>query len=314
MSSVTTGRARDAVGVTTPRVCSLVVALGLSAPVSAQESDETRLFLLETPASVRSAGLNGAGAALVGYAGAVFTNPAGLATIRHIGLEGGYRTAAENGYITTGALGWRLRQFDLGVGFQYYDLEDFGSALPAPLVNRYEFLGVGSLVYRYGLIAVGGSVKAARQSLQGEATRGVSGDIGLAIAVFDIMAIGFVVQNVSGNWERSSPLSMPRLSRFGFTMNYVDPQETFRLLSTLEVQWPAGQDSRFVLGGEGGVVLGGIGVVGRVAHGSQPEGSDRSSLSFGATLELGFIDIDVAFEPADQTDESVRRIGLRLAL
>jgi hypothetical protein len=250
----------------------------------------------------------------VGYAGAVFTNPAGLATISHIGLEGGYRSAAQNGYVTTGALGWRLRQFDLGVGFQYYDLGNFGSAAAVPLLNRYEFLGVGSLVYRFGLIAVGGSVKAARQSLLGEAERGVSGDIGLAIAVFDIMAIGFSMQNVSGNWERSSPLLMPRLSRFGFTMNYVDPQETFRLLSTLEVQWPAGQGTRFVFGGEGGVVLGGVGVVGRVAHGSRPEGSDRSGFTFGATLELGFVDIDVAWEPADQTDESVRRIGFRLAL
>ncbi len=275
------------------RVRLLFTALGLggtmlAAPVMAQESAETRLFLLDTPASVRSAGLNGAGAALVGYAGAVFTNPAGLATIRHIGLEGGYRTAALNGYIATGALGWRLRQFDLGVGFQYYDLEDFALAAPAPAANRYEFLGVGSLVYRYGLIAIGASAKTARQSLAGEPVRGVSGDIGLTIAVFDIMAIGFAVQNVSGNWERNSPLAMPRLSRFGFTMNYVDPQETFRLLSTLEVQWPAGQDSRFVLGGEGGVVIGGVGVIGRVAHGSQPEGSDRSRFSFGATLELGF--------------------------
>src|SRR5574341_643016 len=47
--------------------------------------------VLSLPGSVRSAGLHGAGAALVGDAGALFSNPVGIATLRHIGLEGTVR-------------------------------------------------------------------------------------------------------------------------------------------------------------------------------------------------------------------------------
>ena len=54
-------------------------------PLAAQVSPPA---ILSLPGSVRSAGLHGAGAALVGDAGAVFANPVGIATLRHIGLEG----------------------------------------------------------------------------------------------------------------------------------------------------------------------------------------------------------------------------------
>ena len=42
------------------------------------------------PGSTRAAGLGGAGAALVGDAGAIFDNPAGIAAIRHVAVEGSY--------------------------------------------------------------------------------------------------------------------------------------------------------------------------------------------------------------------------------
>ena len=55
--------------------------------------------------------MNGAAVAMVGDAGSVFTNPAGLATIRHIALEGGYRAMPLDGRLASAALGMRLRQF-----------------------------------------------------------------------------------------------------------------------------------------------------------------------------------------------------------
>jgi hypothetical protein len=39
------------------------------------------------PGSTRSAGLGGAGVALIGDAGALFANPAGIAAIRHFAIE-----------------------------------------------------------------------------------------------------------------------------------------------------------------------------------------------------------------------------------
>lgn len=281
-------------------------------PARAQVAGGQGPLLLQSPASVRSAGLNGAGAAIVGYAGAVFANPAGLATISHIGLEGGVWEAPLDGYATSAALGWRIRQFDLGLGLQYYDPGP-STVLDNTKVD-YEVLGVGSLVYRFGLIALGGSAKGLRQVRGTDIRRGFSADVGFAIAVFDIMALGFAVQNVGGNWRTNEDLEMPHLTRTGFTMNYTDPQETVRLLSTLEVQWPEGRGARLVLGGEAGIVLGGVGVIGRVAYGERPEGTEQPEFTFGATLELGVAAIDGAVEPRADGRAAVRRIGLRLAL
>jgi hypothetical protein len=283
-------------------------------------------IILQTPASVRFAGLNGAGAALMGHAATVFTNPAGLATIRYIALEGSYQTAPFDAYSTSAAMGWRLRQFDLGFGVQYYDFGSEPVEIPDPstggllgmptgaTVGASEILGVGSLVYRYGLIAIGASGKFVRQDIGDFRDEGASVDLGISIAVFDIMALGFAIQNVGGNWRESSNMVMPRLTRFGFTMNYVDPQGTFRLLSTLEFQWMAGRSSRFVFGGEGGMVVSGVGVTGRLGYGSRPQGSDLAAFTFGATIELNWVDIDFAYEPNDLLDDPTKRIGVRLQL
>jgi hypothetical protein len=137
--------------------------------------------------------------------------------------------------------------------------------------------------------------------------------MGLAIAFFDIMAIGFAVQNVSGNWSSGSTLVMPRLTRFGFTMNYVDPQGSFRLLSTMEWQWPDGRQNRFVIGGEGGIVLKGVGVVGRLGYGGGEQGATRAAVTYGASFELGAIDVDFAYDANDLLAEPSRRIGVRMA-
>lgn len=275
-------------------------------------------FVLQTAASVRSAGLQGAGAAIVGNAGSVFTNPAGLATIRHISLEGGYQTAPLDGYFAAGAVAWRLSQFDVGVGLHRYDPGMLplvpGGAGTVSGESR-EWLGVGSLVYRFGLIALGASGKYVRQTVDGVVEEGTSGDLGLAIAVFDIMALGFSMQNVAGNWRSESALAMPRLTRFGFTMNYVDPQGTVRLLSTLEFQWPDGNPSRVALGAEGGVVPRGVGVLGRIAYRSRTGGTDLPAFVYGASLRLRVLDVDFVYEPNELVDGSrIYRIGFRMAL
>src|SRR5207247_11191556 len=95
-----------------------------------------------------------------------------------------------------------------------------------------------------------------------------AGDVGLAIAVFDLMALGVSVQNIGGDFgPAAGGFHLPRRTRAGFTLNYVDPQGTLRLLTTVEGQWPAGGGSAFVvLGLESGVVRGGMGVLGRVGY------------------------------------------------
>lgn len=275
-------------------------------------------LLLNQPASTRSAALNGAGVALVGDAGSVFTNPAGLATVANVALEGAYRAAPGNASVATAALAWRLRQFDLGFGVQRFDFGADPTTYVGPAgsaaTRANELLVVGSLVYRFGLLAMGGSVKHLRRRIENADTRAYSADIGLAIAFFDIMALAFAVQNVADNWEPNSTLTLPRLTRLGFTMNYVDPQEEFRLLSTLEVQWPEGQNSRLVLGGEGGVVLGGMGLIGRLGWASRPLEPGRSQGTFGATLAFPRFNVDYAYQQADVLARAAHRLGVRLTL
>ena len=262
--------------------------------------------MLHLPGSVRNAGLNGAGAALVGDAGSVFGNPAGLATIRHIAVEGAFRLEPQNGNVVTAAGAWRLRQFDLGGGVQRFTL---GSASGPP--HPRELLMAGSLVYRFGLLAAGATVKSVRTNSAGVEQRGWGGDLGLAIAVFDIMAIGFSIQNVGGNFDDQSSLVLPRLTRLGFTMNYVDPQESFRLLSAVEIQWPEGRGPRGILGGEAGTVIKGVGVVGRLAYGSRWALYQPSSMTYGGSVVLTRLVFDYAFEPG-AFGVSRHRVGLRL--
>src|SRR2546430_10807806 len=56
-----------------------------------------------------------------------------------------------------------------------------------------------------------------------------AGDAGLAIAVFDLMALGVSVQNIGGDFgPAAGGVHLPRRTRAGFTLNYVDPQGTLR--------------------------------------------------------------------------------------
>ena len=303
-----------------------LAVLLLAGNARAQAAGADGPVILRTQNSVRGTGLNGAGAALMGDAASVFTNPTALAFAPHLALEAGFFAGPFDSYQTTGALTFRLGQFSVGGGIKYFDFGSEPEIVPDPAtggitglptggtVSAREFLGVGSLIYRWGLLAAGGSVKLVDQRVADIQERAVSGDLGLTVAVFDIAALGFAVQNVSGNWRSTSTLAMPRLTRLGFTMNYVDPQETYRLLSTFELQWPQERRARFVAGVEGGVVVHGIGMLGRGAYATREAGTDTSHLTVGLSIALGGLTVDYAYEPIDLLGDGSQRIGLRLIM
>ena len=259
--------------------------------------------------------MNGAGVALVGNAGAVFSNPASIATLRHVGVEGAYRSGPADGHLSVGAVGWRLRQFDVGLGVGYMRFgENVGPALVPSMPigsEAHEVAGVGSLVYRFGIIALGASGKYAQRVIGDVRDDAMSMDAGIAIAIFDIMAIGFSKQNIGGVWGRDGSVHMPSLTRLGITWNYVDPLETFRLLSTAEFQWREGGEYRTVLGGEGGIVIGGVGLFARAGYSS---GNPPTRWTFGGTVALSRLALDYAYRRADVVDEPSHRFGFRLTL
>src|SRR5213079_2990910 len=220
-------------------------------------SAQSGSVLAAVPGSARAAGMGGAGAAIVGDAGAVFTNPAGLATVHRLALEASYESYPSGATLSTGALALRAGRFTWGVG----------AAALGQTYTSADLLGVSSLVLRTGMVALGATAKYARETVGGARVDAWAGDAGLAIAVFDLMALGVSVQNIGGDFgPAAGGLHLPRRTRAGFTLNYVDPQGTLRLLTTLEGQWPSGENAFIVLGVESGVVTRGLGVLGRIGY------------------------------------------------
>jgi hypothetical protein len=170
---------------------------------------------------------------------------------------------------------------------------------------------MATLVFRFGMLAVGSSVKYVQQTRDGLPLHAWAGDAGLAIAVFDIAALGVSVQNLGGDFGDGTQLR--RWTRAGLTMNYVDPQGTFRLLTTFEGQWPEGLSSVLVVGLEGGVVARGVGLIGRVGASGHTVSSGGSPLTVGAGVELRELHLDYAYQWSDVPGGVRHRFGVRWA-
>ena len=160
------------------------------------------------------------------------------------------------------------------------------------------------------MIALGTSLKYVRQGAVAPQNETWAADAGVAIALFDIFALGVSVQNLDTKFGTGTRL--PRRTRFGFTMNYVDPEGSARLLTTLEGQWLEGRSAVLVAGVEGGIVAGGIGLIARVGVSGQSS-SDASPVALGAGVALGRLQFDYAFRSYDAPSGVVHRFGLRWA-
>lgn len=279
---------------------------GLSFELSAQDSPSP--LILSLPVSVRAAGMGGGGVALSGDASATFLNPAGLATIRNIAIEGAAQRYPDGTLEGMAAGAFRLFQFNLGGGIHYIRFND-----SAAVKDNLQWTASG--VYRFGLFALGSSLKYVSLEDSTDATRrSATVDIGLGIHVFDIMTLAFAAQNI-GSWQvNGGPLELPVTKRAGMMFNFVDPQYTARLLATLDVIWTARAERRTILGVEGGAVLGKVGLVGRLGYGAQPQHSGQKDFSFGGSLVLTRVNIDYAWQKRTTLGGHIHRLGLRFTL
>jgi hypothetical protein len=273
-------------------------------PGQAQQSPRPPL-VLSLPGSVRQAALAGAGAALIGDAGSVFSNPAGLAPIKYLSVEGAYSDYPDGTRQGSGSAGLRIGPLHLGGGASYLQFNDSA-------VVRSNLMWVGTLGYRFGLISIGASGKyVASEDSTGKTDRAVTEDLGLAVALFDISAIGFSVQNIGNNRVSGSSLMLPTTYRLGFMLNFTDPQTTARLLATVEAIWTQDQQRRTVLGFEAGLVVSGVGLAARVGHGAQPPASGQSEWAYGGGVLLGRLRFDYAFQHRRGLGGEVHRVGVR---
>jgi hypothetical protein len=273
------------------------------------------------PGTTRAAGLGGAGVALVGDAGAVFANPAAIATIRHLSIEGSYEPYLVGSAVSTAAIALRVGRVTWGFGAQMLDYGTEPEIVPDPATggrrgmatgaafHPYEALAVSSLVMRRGVMAFGLSAKYDRQQIGSSVSDAWAGDVGIAVAIFDIAALGVSVQNIGGDFGAGGRL--PRRTRAGFTFNYTDPQGTYRLLTTLEGQWTQDRAAVLIQGVEGGLVRGGSGVVVRVGYATRPAVTDASRFTFGGGVVLGHLQVDYAFQGYQALGGGTHRVGVR---
>lgn len=278
------------------------------APTMVSAQGAPRPLILTLPVSVRAAGMGGSGAALAGDASATFLNPAGLATIRNIAIEGAAQRYPDGSLEGMAAGAFRLFQFDLGGGIHYLRFSDTSA-------TKDNLQWTASGVYRFGLIALGSSLKyVSLEDSTGETRRSATVDAGVGIHVFDIMTLSFAAQNV-GSWRvTGGPLELPVTKRAGLMFNYVDPQGPARLLTTLDVIWTDRADRRTILGIEGGYVHGKVGLIGRLGYGAQPEASGQKKVSLGASLVLTRVNIDYAWQRRTRLGNQIHRLGLRFTL
>lgn len=268
--------------------------------------------------------MGGAGAALIGDAGALFTNPAGIAAIRRVAVEASFEPYLAGTRYSTGAVALRVGRLAWGLGVQALDYGSEATVVPDPASgNRRgmptggtftagDLLATTAFVYRRGLLAAGLSAKYAREQIGSWSADAWGGDVGVAIAVFDILALGASVQNLGGAYD-SAGGRLPRRTRIGFTTNYVDPQGTYRLLTTVEGVWPRGEAKQLLLGAEGGMVARGVGVVGRLGFVTRSPTNAASRWTFGAGVELRRLHLDYAFQSFALLGGGTHRIGLRWA-
>lgn len=300
-------------------LCCLLVAV--AARTGAAQSEGSVLTVI--PASTRGAALGGAGAALVGDAGALFTNPAGIATIRRATVEVAHERYLAGTAFTSAAMAVRLGRFAWGFGAQALDygrepviVPDSATGGRRGIATGAEFqstdlLAATTLVFRRGFLAVGTTAKYARQMIGATSADAWAGDVGVALAVFDLMAFGASVRNIGGDLGNGGHL--PRRAAVGLTLNYTDPQGTFRLLTTAEAQWGGGDGTTWIAAAEGGIVIGGLagaGLVGRVGYAHRPADVAAAPISLGAGVVLGRLQLDYAYR-SFQAAGHTHRFGLR---
>lgn len=297
----------------------VLVVGAAGAPTAAAQTEGSVVAALA--GSTRGQALADASVALVGDPASLFANPAGIATIRRWALEVSFESYLERSGYSAAAFAARSGRFTWGLGAQLLTFGSEPEIVPDPATGgrrgmptgasfrASDLLAVGTLVYRFSLFALGGSAKYARQSVAEWSANTWVADVGLAIAVFDIAALGVSVQNVGP--DLAATAGLPTRTRAGMTLNFSDPQGPVRALTSIEGRWTEQQPAALHVGLEAGVLRGGRGVLGRVGFRSAGDESDQARWSVGGGLLLGAFRLDYAYRDFDVLGSGTHRLGVR---
>lgn len=275
----------------------------LCLPATLPAQQDSIPAILTLPPSVRSAGLGGAAAAMLGYAGSVFSNPGGIAPVRILSLEGAAARFDSISTFFSGAAAFRAGRVNAGAGIRYLNYDD-----GQPLRDNLE--GQAAVTLRIKGIAWGlGAGYVSVEDSAGEVSRTLSAGGSLTVYFFDIAALGFSARNL-GDWHVSGrTLELPDEVRLGFSLNLVDTYSNWRLLATVERIWFGG-DGETVAGIEGGAVIEGVGIVLRAGVAGRQPDSPYTPGTLGGSLVLGRAAIDYAYLER-RTQAPLHLFGLR---
>jgi hypothetical protein len=271
----------------------MTIALALAVLGSTGEAQSSTSQLPATQISARFAGLAGASTAMMGHAGSVFVNPAGLPAVRVASLEGTYSRLADDGKYFMGAAAVRMGNLSLGGGMRYIQFGD-----GAPESRNLESVIALATHVRGVAVGIAANYFSVRDG-DGAMARTLTGDAALTVAVFDIAALGLSVQNIGRAALDGPGVELPSTVHLGFSLNLIDTYSNGRLLATVEQVW--GDDEERGLGGgmrvglEGGAVFYGVGLVARVGVGPRTPSSPFSRGTWGGSLVFGRSAIDYAY-------------------
>jgi len=259
--------------------------------------------ILVIPPSVRAAGLGGATASMIGYAGSVFSNPAGIAPIRILSLEGAVARFDTASTFFSGAAAFRAGSVNLGGGIRYLSFDE-----GQPLHDNFE--GQTAVTLRVKGIAWGlGAGYVSMEDSAGAVSRAMTAGGALTVYFFDIAALALSARNL-GDWSISgAALDLPDEVRLGFNLNLVDTYSNWRLLATIERFWVGG-NGETAAGIEGGAVIKGVGIVLRAGVAGRHAGSPYSPGTLGGTVVLGRAAIDYAYLER-RTQSPLHMFGIR---
>jgi hypothetical protein len=289
----------------TTRAPLLLGAMSALSACSLLAQAEPYPLVVGLPATARYAGLANAGVAVHGDAGALFVNPAGIATVRHAGIEATYHVSGSQGIEATAAGAIRFKQFTFGGGTHYLRLDPSSP-------NADNLMTMGTAVFRYAIIAVGASGKyISVEDTTGDVRRSASGDVGVLIALFDLVAVGASFQNVGQKTLSGDGLALPHSSHLGLVFNFTDPQETWVARIIWEKVWIEDLESRSKIAAEVGGQVGGAFLTLRAGTGERNPATDQSDSAVGASVGFRRFAIDYAYQRRTALGGDVQRFGLR---
>lgn len=279
--------------------------LSLAVAGAARAQDQAATGLFDAPVSPRFSGLGQATVAMIGYAGSVFTNPAGLAPVRAMSLEAAYTGLSDSSSYFMGAAAVRLGPVNVGGGLRYLRFD-------ADAATHDNLESVGSLVTRVKGVAFGVAADYfSVEDASGRVTRALTTDVAMTVAVFDIAALALVAQNIGSAGLGTGGLELPSSIHLGFSLNLIDTYSNGRLLATVEQSWSEGSGAT-LFGLEGGAVFYGVGLMARIGAG-RPQGSPFSRVGWGGSVVLGRAVLDYAYLER-RAAGPLHVFGLRLTL